>query len=126
MSTVDHFIELLPDNQKEISNHLHQLLVNEYGLRPKIAYRIPFYYLNGRVCYLNPIKGGGIDFAFMRGIYLSNSDLILEQRDRKQICSVEIKKLTTPLLNGLHEIILEAILLDETQPKEPKRKKKNV
>ncbi len=123
MSSVEQFILDLPAKERKLAEYFHHLLVDDYGLKSKIAYRIPFYYSNSRICYLNPIKEGGIDFAFMRGIYLSNSDLILEQRDRKQICSVIITELKTPLLNALNECILEAILLDETVPKEPKRKK---
>jgi hypothetical protein len=94
------------------------------NLRSKIRYKIPFYDGQSWICYLNPLKDGNIELAFTRGNELSNAQSILKSKNRKQVYSVEFKKLEDIPFEVIHEIIHEAILLDEVKPYESKRKSK--
>ncbi len=95
---------------------LHQSLVSDFDLTPRISYKIPFYYRKSWICYLNPIKDEGIELAFPRGNELSNEQGLLEERDRKQVRGVIFYKLSEIPWPALREIIQEAIVLDETIP----------
>ncbi len=116
MSGVEEFIFQYEGNQREILRYFHNLLAGELGLVDRIRYKIPFYYNNSWICYLNPFKNGGIELAFTRGNELSNIQGLLEARDRKQISGMVFKKLAEIPYKATNEIIQEAILLDETIP----------
>ena len=60
------------------------------------------------------MKNNSIEFAFLRGNELSNSQGILDSKGRKQVFSVELTALSKIPIKELKEIIQEAILLDET------------
>jgi hypothetical protein len=122
-TAVEDYIEQQSDNQKEILYYFHNYLLN-LNLNTKISYRIPFYYNRSWICYLNPIKGDGIELAFPRGNELSNSKGILLDKGRKQVLGIDIFKLSDCPLNDVREIIHEAIFLDETVTYQSKRKKK--
>jgi hypothetical protein len=76
------------------------------------------------ICYLNPGKNKSVEFAFVRGNELSNSQKILESRGRKQVLSIELTALSQIPIKELTEIIQEAILLDDTVPYQSKRSKR--
>ena len=73
---------------------------------------------------MNPLKDGGVDFTFLRGQELSNAQGLLENRDRKQVSSLQFQEIEEIPLEALYEILQEAILLDETVPYKLKRKRK--
>ncbi len=104
--------------------HFHTLLTQQLGLNCKIRFKIPFYDLRTWICYLNPTKSGGVDFAFIRGNELSNSQGILEDRGRNQVRSIEFKSLEEIPEESLYEILQEALLLDETTPYTVRKKPK--
>jgi len=112
---IDH-IESLDNQQKDITLFLHDWLTVEYNLEPKYRFKIPFYYQNTWICYLNPIKNDGIEFNFVRARELLGIDELLDFRGRKMvagICLYDVKRIP---LSGLGLIIEEAILLDESTP----------
>lgn len=119
---VEDYIYQLEGQQKEIMLFLHEILTIEYGLEAKIRYKIPFYFGNSWICYLNTRKGDKVDFAMVRGKELSNGSGLLESRDRKMICSVEFASVNEIPQDLIREIIEEAIFLDETVPYTIKRK----
>lgn len=121
---VEDFIYGQDETVQKILLHFHELLQVEFNLQPKIRFKIPFYFNNSWVCYLNPIKGDGVELAFTRANELSNSSGILDFKDRKQIAGIEIYKLETSKLNAVYEVLQEAILLDENVPYASKRVKK--
>ena len=123
MSDVESFIYDQDDPQKEVMLFLHNLLVTDYNLTPKIRYQIPFYYRKSWICYINPTKAGAIEFSFPRGNELSNFQGLLLSKGRKQVMSTEFKNITEVPGKILNEIIQEAIILDETVPYASKRKK---
>jgi hypothetical protein len=102
---------------------MHHLLSVEFGLRAKLRYKIPFYDRKSWICYLNPTKSGSIEFAFVRGNELSNSQGLLDSKGRKQVWSIALAEASKIPVQQLAEITQEAILLDETVPYPAKRKK---
>jgi hypothetical protein len=102
--------------------YLNNLLSNELNLIGRLRFKIPFYYHKSWICYLNPKKNNIVEFAFIRGNELSNSQHLLESKGRKQVCSIELRSLSEMPVSELMEIIQEAILLDENVPYASKRK----
>ena len=123
MTEVEDFIYNYDGSQREIMLYIHKLLSDELNLTDKIRFKIPFYYRKSWICYLNPSKNNSIEFAFVRGNELSNSQGLLDSKGRKQVWSIELTKLSEIPIKELTEIIQEAILLDETIPYASKRKK---
>lgn len=123
MTDVEDFFYNYEGSQREIMLYIHKLLSFELNLIDKLRFKIPFYYKKSWICYLNPRKNNSIEFAFVRGNELSNSQGLLENRGRKQVWSIELTKLSEIPIKELTEIIQEAILLDEAVPYASKRKK---
>ncbi len=124
MSEVENFIFEKEDHQQEILQFLHDLMLSYPEVTDKIRYRVPFYYRKSWICYLNPQKNGSIELVFLRGNELSNASGILNAKGRKQVAGIEIFNTKDIPLKALDEVILEALLLDETVPYASKRKKK--
>ena len=123
MTEVEDYIYNFDDTQRDILLYIHKLLSVELDLTDKLRFKIPFYYRKSWICYLSPTKNSTIEFAFLRGNELSNSQKILDSKGRKQVWSIELTKLSEIPIRELTEIIHEAILLDETVPYASKRKK---
>ena len=121
MIEVEEFILQYEGEQREVMLFLHSLLEQELNLISKLQYKIPFYYRKSWICYMNPLKNGAVEFAFTRGNELSNSQGLLIDKGRKQVSSIEFKKVADIPDESLNEVIHEAILLDETVPYASKR-----
>jgi hypothetical protein len=124
MSEIEHLIYQYNGAQREIMLHFHHLLTNDYNLTSKITFNNPCYYGKSWICYLKPIKENKVELAFFRGNELANSQGLLESKGRKQLLSIDIEHLERIPHNGLHELLHEALLLDEIKPYESKRKPK--
>ena len=122
MHEVEAYIEQFEGDQYEVLHYLHKLLTSYPSLSPKIRYKIPFYYQNKWVCYLNPIKNEAISLCFLRGYELSNEHGILESKGRKQVLSIDFKSIDEIPKALLHDTIKEALYLDEVIPYNPKGK----
>lgn len=125
MTKVEEFIYNYDSSQRDVMLYFHKLLANDLNLTEKIRYKIPFYYNRSWICYLNPLKNGKVEFAFVRGNELSNSHGILDSKGRKQVYSIEFENVTEIPFLKVNEVIQEAILLDETKPYGSKRKSKS-
>ena len=123
MTDIEDFIYNYEGSQREIMLYIHNILSFELNLKDKLRFKIPFYYRKSWICYLNPTKNNTIELAFVRGNELSNSQGLLDNKGRKQVYSLELKKITEIPMKELNEIIQEAILLDETIPYSSKRTK---
>ncbi|MEM6343807.1 MAG: DUF1801 domain-containing protein [Bacteroidota bacterium] len=122
--SVRDFIESQEKERRDLMRYLHHLFSEEMGLVSKIRYRVPFYYNRSWICYLNPIKTGGIELVFLRGNELSNVQGILDHRGRKQVSGIMLEKLADIPQEAIREIMHEAIILDETVKYASKRKGK--
>ncbi|MGB1247892.1 MAG: DUF1801 domain-containing protein [Chitinophagales bacterium] len=121
--SVTAFIDNLSDEQQKMVRFFDEWFVDDLKLTSKIRYKIPFYYLNSWICYINPVKENKIELAFLRGNELSNHQKILDFRDRKQVAGIvyeNVKEIDKKIIN---EVIQEAIWLDQTKKYASKRKK---
>ncbi|ALO14085.1 hypothetical protein L21SP5_00406 [Salinivirga cyanobacteriivorans] len=92
--------------------HLHMWLLQTGFLKPRISYGIPFYYGNRWVCFLNPLKKGGVELAFTRGNELQDEPGILDNKGRKLVYGVELDSIETIPHEALEEVLFEALDLD--------------
>lgn len=123
MNEVTDYISTLDAPQKEIMTVLDQMILINDRMSSKIRFRIPFYYQKSWVCYLNPIKKGGVELCFLRANELSNDNKLLDFKDRKQVAGISYyatEEIDQPALN---QILQEALILDETVKYASKRKK---
>lgn len=121
MTDTEDFIYQHEENQREVMLFLHNYLVG-LNLRDKMRYKIPFYFGRSWICYLNPTRDGQVEFAFTRGNELSNNQGLLDSKGRKQVYSIELRKVSEIPIRQLNEIVQEAIVLDEAIPYQSKRK----
>ena len=116
MSDIEDYIYSLEGEQRRIVHLLNNWLENELVLHGKIRYKIPFYYRKSWICYMNPVKHGKIELVFLRGNELSNTQGLLNFKDRKQVAGIEIGSVAEIQWNAFNEILQEAILLDDIKP----------
>ena len=83
-------------------------LIEKMGLKSKMRYGIPFYDVEKWLCYLNPLKKGGIEFAFIRGDLLDHSDGLLDNKGRKMVWGIELHDIESIPLEALRKKIAEA------------------
>lgn len=125
MEEVEMFIDDLEGETKKVASRLHHLILSYPKTRAQIRFKIPFYFQKSWLCYLNPIKTGGIELAFTRANELSNEQNILDFKNRKQVASISYKTLKAIDDQALNEVLNEALILDETVPYTTKRKGKS-
>jgi len=124
MEQVEVFIEAQAEPTQSLLWYLHELLLSYPEVTAKIRYNIPFYYRKSWICYLNPLKTGGVELAFTRGNELSNAQGLLQFNGRKQVAGVAFAKKEDISDEVLHEILQEALLLDAEVPYASKRQKR--
>jgi hypothetical protein len=124
MNAVENYIANCDGEGALILSFLHELIIEKGDLTPKLKYGIPFYYRKSWICYLNPLKNGGVELAFPRGNELSNIQGLLMDKGRKQVFGIELHSIETTPIDSIIELINEAILLDETIPYSSKRSMK--
>ena len=93
MTDIEDFIMRHEGNQRLVMNYLHTLLIEEFNLIAKMAYKLPFYYRKSWICYLYPTKKGTVDLSFPRGKELSNNQGLLKSRGRKMVYSINFTDL---------------------------------
>lgn len=121
MLTVQDFIYDLEGEQRAIFEYLDELISGFPEIEAKIRYRVPFYFRKSWICYLNPKKDNGVELCFLRANELADAGGILNFKDRTQVAGIEITSLKEIPEEGIREILMEAILLDETVPYKSKR-----
>lgn len=123
MSKLDSYMDTLTGQQKEITFFLHDWLTMQFDLEAKYRFKIPFYYQQTWICYLNPIKKDGIEFNFVRARELSLHQGILDFKKRVMVAGISLYDVKEIPLGPLTEIVEEAILLDATTPYTFKKKR---
>jgi hypothetical protein len=118
VNEVEEYIYSFEGDDLEIMKVLHDLMMDQPGISCQLTYKIPFYYRKSWICYINPVKKGGIEFVFTRGRELSNEQGILKARGRKEVAGIHCNTVDDIPVESLYEVIQEAILLDETVPYE--------
>jgi hypothetical protein len=122
MLSVEDFIYGLEAKEKNIVEKLDYILTINLGLISKIRYKIPFYYNQSWVCYINPLKKGGIELAFIRGNEMPNTHGVLETKERKQIMGITFHATSEIQEALILELVSDALHLDEQVPYIKKKK----
>lgn len=113
MVSVENFILNREGNQKEILLILHDFIVNIPKIEAKYRFKIPFYFRNRWVCYLNPIKDDGIELVFLNGKKMKDRLGLLEDRGRKMVAGIRIYDPIEIPLESIASLLEEAFVLDD-------------
>ena len=111
---VEQFIAQQANPQRDLLLALHQLLLTYPNIKPKIRYRIPFYDQNKWICYLNPLKNGGVELAFVRANEMPEIADLLNRKSRSQIAGIDIVELNENVLKTIDLALQCALQLDST------------
>lgn len=91
-SSVGEFLDFLPEEELDILGPLRALIFECIPeCEEKLAYNVPFYYRNTRICFLWPASipwGGvkqGVRLGFSKGYLLKDEIGYLEKGSRKQV-----------------------------------------
>lgn len=115
MNPVESYILKLSKEERNIIHFFHSIFINKYSLNPAIKWNIPTYTGNSIVCYLNPDKRIGIHLCFMQGYKLTDTNKILERKNRKLVTSFHVKSLDEIPYQALIQNIEDAIYLDQSK-----------
>jgi len=112
VNPVEDFILKQEAEIKELMLFLHHLFLEQYALKPKLSYGIPFYYRNRWLVYLNP-SDRGVEIAFTNGFRFERHLDDLEARGRKLIRSRNVKDLNELDPKALEKWMEEALRVDD-------------
>ncbi|TAI49208.1 DUF1801 domain-containing protein [Flagellimonas allohymeniacidonis] len=99
-ANVEEFLDFLPEDELQIVNFLRQLIHNcflEY--KEKLAYNVPFYYRNKRICCIWPASvpwgnlSQGVALAFVRAKEIDPTNELLGMDQRKTVGRIVIKSM---------------------------------
>jgi hypothetical protein len=113
MNEVEEYLLKVCNKERDVMLFLHDLFTDKYLLSPKIKYGIPFYFGKKWVCYLNPVKNGGVDLTFLRGFKMEGYDHVLEARGRKMVKSLPILDLEGLDIDLVNKLMTLAIQIDK-------------
>lgn len=124
MNGVDLFIDDLEDEStRELVYAINEIILNSHpAIHSKIRFKIPFYFLHSWICYINPLKTGGIEWCFIHGQRLEDPHDILQSKDRIMIAGIEVKEPEDLNNEAVLDILYTAIEYDK-QLAEKKKKK---
>lgn len=111
MHPVSEYIHKLPSPEREIADYLHQLFIG-LDLKPKLGFGLPFYYGKKWICYIHPLKTGGVELCFMRAHQFEDPTGLLQIKQRKQIKGITIMTLDEIDERALLKILDAAMVLD--------------
>lgn len=129
---VEEFLEYLPEAERKIVDHLREIVLECIPeCREKLAYNVPYYYKNSRICYIWPssvpwgnVKLSGVQFGFCRGHLLQDDIGFLEKGKRKEVFFKTYFSGDDIDEDLLRTFIFEAAEVDEQYPKVKSRKLK--
>lgn len=114
MTPVEQYILELPENLKPLVKKIRHLIISASPfIEEKLVYGIPFFYGKKRIFYITP-KKDNIDFGFCNG-YLMAENRLLQIKDRTQVRTITIYKLSEIKDEVLIPLIHEAIIIDENK-----------
>ena len=120
MSDPEVYIQLLPPPQRRIMEVLYEELMLQPGVTCKMRFKIPFFYRNSWICYMNPLRKGGVEFVFLKGQQLADPAGLLDAKDRKMVSGITIENAQKIPHEALMELVQEALLLDELDKRQRK------
>lgn len=107
------FIKQQLPAQQEIIKRLRKIiLATDPEIEEKLTYGNPFYYYQGRLCYIKPRKEL-IDLGFCRGVDMVGDYKVLEKKGRAEVATISYKEAADIKEEELKEILKEAIMMNE-------------
>lgn len=122
MSDPEVYIQLLPPQERRIMEVLYEELMLQPGVTCKMRYKIPFFYRNSWVCYMNPQRACGVELVFLHGKELADPSGILDDKGRKMVSGVVLKNAVNIWTEPMTELLQEALLLDALTGGKQRRK----
>ncbi len=113
MSSAEDFIYQQEEDLQLLLLPLRELFLSYPGVTAKLRYKIPFYYRKSWVCYTNPIKGQGVEVAFLRGFELGDPQGVLQDKGRKMVKGIDIFNPNEIEAKGVELYWREALMLEE-------------
>ena len=123
MEAQDYIYNLEDANQQAIFQYLHDVLISYPSIETKIRYKVPFYFCKNWICYLNPKKESSVELVFLRANEFSHTTPFLDFKDRKQVAGIIYHALSDINEEILHQVLEEALMIDDMIPYASKRKK---
>jgi len=121
---IEDLLEFLPENELKIVEALRKIVLNNIpNVTEKLAYNVPYYYLNSRVCFIWPGSvpwggtRGGVQFGFCRGALLRDESQFLKGQDLKEVRSLTYHQLSDIDSELLISFLFEAVEIDEREKK---------
>lgn len=113
MTAVHDYILEQKGNQRAILSALDQFIMSYPAVTSRLRYGIPFYDRSTWVCYLNTIKGDGIELVFLQGKKLSNESGHLQDKGRKMVAGISIFDAEVIPYEAIDQALQESFLLLE-------------
>jgi len=118
--SIDDFLEYLPKHELKIVQILRSVILDNIPeCIEKLAYQVPFYYKNKRICFIWPssvpwgnVKKDGVMLGFCQGHLFENPLDMLEKGNRKQILSATFTDSSQIDENMVKFLIHEACTID--------------
>ncbi len=121
MAQYQDFLSKQSEEVVTIIEELSTVFIDYPDVEMKMRYRIPFYFRKSWICYLNPLKSGGVELAFLRAMELEHLWHLLDFKDRSQVAGIELKVDSSLDLELINELFAEAYHLDDTVAYQSKR-----
>lgn len=120
------YLDFVPisENQTAILKSIHNALISYPAVECKIKFKLPFFYKNTWIAYLNPIKKDGIEFCIVRAKEIPSIVDFVNYKKRTMIAGISFYSIKEIDFNILHFVFQEAYQLDSTTPYTFKKTKK--
>lgn len=120
--TVDDCLEFIPEHELKIVEVLRKIIFNTIPeATEKLAYNVPFYYRNSRICFIWPGSvpwGGtkeGVQLGFCKGFLLQDESGFLKGQDLKEVRSITFHSVSEIDAELLMSFLFEAVEIDERE-----------
>ncbi|MBL7999090.1 MAG: DUF1801 domain-containing protein [Candidatus Kapabacteria bacterium] len=126
MNPLDEYITRHTPEQAATIEYLRRTILESHpGIEEAMKYGIPFFMLNGWLCYINP-KKKELDIGFPRAQHFADPTGALQQKGRKMIKTLTFRYDEDIDIDALRSVLAAAIRTnlawDETSRTKPKKK----
>lgn len=121
---VEGFILDFEGKEGDIMQAIYDHLATYPGVMVKLKYGIPFFYRKSWICYINPSKGRGVEWNFLRANEMSGIASFLDFRGRKQVAGKWITEVEMVFCEQMQGVWTMALELDDRIPYSGVKRKK--